>query len=714
MPEKLIRFGLFELNTSTRQLHKQGRRIRLQEQPLRALELLLEQPGRLVSRQELREKLWPSDVHVDFDLGLTGAMKRLRVALGDSAETPRFIETIPKAGYRFLAPVQVVSAAASAMHHAEAMGGEGAASTAVAMAPVPVPDRGPGPARSHTFLALVVGLVAVLGVAYVARPMSPPLAVTDVVSLTSSGRAWPQENLLTDGARLYYTEYSISSGFRLHQIVLNGNESSATAIPGGYLVRALSADRTTLLAINVADAQADTPSDVWALPVIGGAPRRVGNLQTNDFDWSPDGNLLVFARENQLFVSAVDGSDQRLIANLPGRVICPRWSPDARLIRFTVLGDGNESEIWETTADGHGLHRLVFPWRGTPMEGFGAWTADGRYFVFTSRRQGISDLWALEERAEWWQHRRTEPMQLSAGPISYHRPLASLDGRRMFAIGTEPGGELVSIKAGETFVPYLGGESIEHLAFSRDGAWVTYVAFPKGTLWRARVDGSSELQLTAAGLQCSLPHWSPDGKRIAFIGRKPGSAPKLFTISSDGGFPEPLMPSDTLAETDATWSPDGAQVVFARDPFGEKREIALYRFDLRTRRAERMAGTDGLYAPLWSPNGRYIVAQRTGSNRGIVLVDLESGAQTTLVDKAADYPTFSADSQNIYVAESSGDKPTIFRIGIADHREHKVADIPFKLVGAFGTWIGLAPDGSILVLRDRGQSNVYALSIRRQ
>src|SRR5262249_18476721 len=105
LPRKLIRFGLFELNTESRQLTKQGRRIRLQEQPLRALELLLERPGELVTRQELQQQLWPQDVHVDFDLGLNGAIKRLRVALGESGENPQFIETVPKRGYRFIAPV---------------------------------------------------------------------------------------------------------------------------------------------------------------------------------------------------------------------------------------------------------------------------------------------------------------------------------------------------------------------------------------------------------------------------------------------------------------------------------------------------------------------------------------------------------------------------------------------------------------------------------
>jgi len=102
---KLIRFGLFELDLRARELRKQGIRIRLQDQPLQILELLLQRPGELVTREELRNRIWPADTFVDFDKGLYSAMNRLRDALQDSPENPRFIETVPKRGYRFIAPV---------------------------------------------------------------------------------------------------------------------------------------------------------------------------------------------------------------------------------------------------------------------------------------------------------------------------------------------------------------------------------------------------------------------------------------------------------------------------------------------------------------------------------------------------------------------------------------------------------------------------------
>src|SRR5215470_15463674 len=103
-----VRFGVFEANFRSGELRRNGVRIRLQDQPFQILNLLLEKPGEVVTREELQSRLWPSDTFVDFDHSLNTAIKRLRDALGDSAENPRFVETLARRGYRFIAPVQPV------------------------------------------------------------------------------------------------------------------------------------------------------------------------------------------------------------------------------------------------------------------------------------------------------------------------------------------------------------------------------------------------------------------------------------------------------------------------------------------------------------------------------------------------------------------------------------------------------------------------------
>ena len=101
-----IRFGIFEVGVQTGELRRQGLKIKLQEQPFQILVMLLERPGEVVAREELQNRLWPADTFVDFDRGLNRAINKLREALGDSSESPRFIETVPRRGYRFIAPVE--------------------------------------------------------------------------------------------------------------------------------------------------------------------------------------------------------------------------------------------------------------------------------------------------------------------------------------------------------------------------------------------------------------------------------------------------------------------------------------------------------------------------------------------------------------------------------------------------------------------------------
>src|SRR5687767_3656081 len=111
---RVLRFGVFELDRRSGELRKQGVRVRVQEQPLRVLDALLAEPGEPVTREALRQRLWPDDTFVDFDNGLNRAINRLRAALGDEADNPRFIETLERRGYRFIAPVGVVDAPSAA------------------------------------------------------------------------------------------------------------------------------------------------------------------------------------------------------------------------------------------------------------------------------------------------------------------------------------------------------------------------------------------------------------------------------------------------------------------------------------------------------------------------------------------------------------------------------------------------------------------------
>src|SRR5262249_10191452 len=132
-----------------------------------------------------------------------------------------------------------------------------------------------------------------------------------------------------------------------------------------------------------------------------------------------------------------------------------------------------------------------------------------------------------------------KPVQLTTGPMSLGSAVVSKDGKRLFAMGGVPRGQLVRYDSlSRQFVPFLSGISATDLDCSKDGEWAAYVAFPEGTLWRCKVDGSERLQLSFPPMQAQLPRWSPDGQRIAFMATTPGKPMKIYLVSTEGGSPE--------------------------------------------------------------------------------------------------------------------------------------------------------------------------------
>jgi DNA-binding winged helix-turn-helix (wHTH) protein len=184
-PSPVTRFGVFELDLQSRELRKQGMKIRLQGQPIEILAILLERPGEIVTRDELRKKLWQADTFVDFEQGLNNAMKRLRAALDDNAESPHFIETLPRRGYRFIGAVN--------------SNGQ----TPTADVGMPALQVKPGLRSALSLLAASIALVA-LALWWVSKIEPPPPRITSTVQLTSDGRVKCFGSIATDGVRVYF------------------------------------------------------------------------------------------------------------------------------------------------------------------------------------------------------------------------------------------------------------------------------------------------------------------------------------------------------------------------------------------------------------------------------------------------------------------------------------------------------------------------------
>jgi Tol biopolymer transport system component len=254
-------------------------------------------------------------------------------------------------------------------------------------------------------------------------------------------------------------------------------------------------------------------------------------------------------------------------------------------------------------------------------------------------------------------------------------------------------------------VPYLSGLSIEGLDFSKDGEWVAYVTFPEGSLWRSKVDGSQQVQLTFPPVQVFLPRWSPDGKRIAFAATTLGKPENIYLIPAQGGQPEQLTRHE-YNEADVGWSQDGNRLVFGLvAPFRSKPAIHL--LDLRTHEESTLPGSEGLYSPRWSPDGHYVAALPI-DNESLRLYEVATQKWMELAKLPVNYPSWSQDSKYIYF-DTIGSRAAFYRVQVRDRKLERLVSLTnLRRAGTY-QWTGLAPDDSPLLLRDVGTEEIYAL-----
>jgi len=458
-------------------------------------------------------------------------------------------------------------------------------------------------------------------------------------------------------------------------------------------------------------------ASIWSLLLPTGAPRRVGNVLADDAAFSPDGRNIAYVNGNDLYRANSDGIAVRKLATLPGALSWLRWSKDGTRLRLTLTDTTTSfSSIWEVSAEGKNPHPILPGWNQPPAECCGNWTPDGKCFIFQATRGGKTEVWAIPEKRELLGRISGDPVQLTAGQMDSLFPVVSSDGKRLYVIGQQLRGELVAYDSKSSeFVPYLSGISAEFIDFSRDRKWVTYVAFPEHTLWRSKVDGSERLQLTLPPVQATAPRWSPDGKRIAFFDAAPGKPWRIYLVSADGGTPEPVL-DEQHNEMDPNWSPDGSSLLFSYFPIFEaagSESLGLYIVDLKTRKVARLPGSKGFWVPRWSVDGRHIVA-RSLDSMALMLFDFKTQTWTELARGVYfGFMNWSADGRYVYYLRR-GDEPAVLRVRIADGNAEEVASLKDMRQTGFreGVWMGVAPDGSPLVLRDIGTQEIYGLDLQ--
>jgi DNA-binding winged helix-turn-helix (wHTH) protein/Tol biopolymer transport system component len=562
--QNAVRFGQFELDLRTRQLTKNGAKIRLSQQPVQVLSLLLEAPGEIVTREEFRRRLWSSDVFVDFDHGLNKSIQKLRDALGDSADSPRYIETIPRIGYRFIALAN------------DARGSVELPSETRVLEPATAPVLPPGGRIARNRRARWI-LLAVSAAVFVV--------------------------LAFGSVALYRLRHRLPERYlQLTQLTDFTDAAVAPALsPDGHMVAFIRGGNGFL-----------TSDQIYVKMLPNGEARRVTDDARPKYGlaFSPDGSEIAYTvLETSVFstyeVSALGGEPHLLLNNAAGLV----WLDPQHLL-FSEIRTGIHLGVVAATRTRAGLREIYFPAheRGmahysfpspdrrwalvVEMDGNGewapcrlvaldhqsqprlvgttgactsaGWSPDGSWMYFTAAVEGRSHIWR--------QHfPEGQPEQITFGPTEE-------DG-----VAVEPNGQ----------------------------ALITSVGVHESAIWIH--DGSSERPLSSEGEVLgwsSPPAFSPDASTVYYLLRRgESSEAELWRTVVDSGKSDAVFPGISMIDFDI--SPDGKQVVYTAPARDGNMQLWIATVD-RTSPAVNVS-VSGVRSPHFGAGGQILVQQTEGN-----------------------------------------------------------------------------------------------------
>ncbi len=696
-----LRFGPFVLDVHSAELYKGDSRLKIQPQPIQVLGILLEHPGELVTRDEIRSRIWPSDTFVDFDHGLNTAVKKLRQALEDESETPKYIETLPRRGYRFIG---------------EMTPGETSVLT-VNEQPCPtpaVPNHRSALIISGVAASLLLVALTVLGYRLI-FPRAPRITKTSKLTHTQQQKV-PEFlcYLATDGSRVYFQEHRAHDQWFLSQVSTSGGETSDISIPTWRNLPCLLGLSPSASEILISDC---CPVKTWTVPLPAG-PGHAAPIPEwgHHATWTPDGKGFLYVvpddRGRTLTLGSVDGKTQTPLFSSQHMLVWPRVSPDGKRVRWTVWQGrgGGPSNIWEANIDGSNPH-LVFP-EMKDATLMGDWTTDGDvyFFYYRTQRPGTTGIIQGEHPLEMWTVRenlgrfalRRSPTLLYAGPLEVRSAVSGRNSKELYAIGADRRGELSVIDSMTSkVVPYLNGIQATFVTFSPDRQWIAYVSYPDGSLWKSRVDGTNRMQMTFPPMGVTSPRWSPDGKLIVFVDLFASDHHSIFYVPAEGGRSRLLL-TGPFDPADPTWSPDSQLIAYGGWSLGH-----IEILDLRNMQSAQLPGSEGLSHPVWSPDGKYLVAHQPIEPKLALYSFVERKWRLLSEDIIVDSEAWSRDSRYVYAhAVKEG---RIIRVDIENGKIETVTD----LAGVSWTqsWFGLTPEDQVMILRNTGSEEIYKFTL---
>ncbi|MBV9306032.1 MAG: PD40 domain-containing protein [Acidobacteriaceae bacterium] len=509
--------------------------------------------------------------------------------------------------------------------------------------------------------------------------------------------------MFTYGRQLLFSEQRDGKWRIVSVPVAGGTPSLVSGIEADMLLEDVASDGKSLLLRRVTPNQ----KELWIFRPSDRSLRLVGG-SIDAATWSPFGDGMAISDETA--VSFLKRGTRWQLFGLSGRKsLFLQWAPDGQVLRAWLQRKGDEPlTVWDFNLRQKETHEILGLCKNSDWTTRGMWTRDGRSFIYPSGNGLQTDLWMVKEDRIGDSKKR--PVRLTSGPGSWLWPVRGPDDSTILALREETRSELVGFDPHDgVWKPMWDGFPASEIEYSRDGKWAAFVYVPNHFLWKSKSDGTGAIQLTSDKIVVHQPHWSPDGRTIAFMGQKPNGDWRIFVVPSSGGSVQELSPTQEDQGV-PSWSADGQSIVFGELLARRKlEEMSLRLIDVASGKMRILEGTKGLWSPRWSPDGRYLLAVTTDSKR-IRLLQTGTSTWTDLLSAIfVDNATWSYDSKFVYFdGQETVGKPDMFRVSVPEGRLEKLTKLQ-GFVPSHELWYGVAPDGTLLASRGFHSQEIFAL-----
>jgi Tol biopolymer transport system component/DNA-binding winged helix-turn-helix (wHTH) protein len=722
----LYEFGPFRINEAERVLLREDEVVPLPPKAFELLLVLVQRTGHVLSKDELMSRVWPDSIVEEANLSHN--IYRLREALGAKESGERYIETIPRRGYRFVdpvrmrddPPVELIVAEHTRAHIVIEEEETVTANGDSAPRPTTVTERRSVTDRKKRFwsarktVPLAVGLTIVLGGAlwwqrerfYVTRAgtATPPQAPR-LVPLTT----FPDEELgpaLSPDGKMVAYAWKGGTPDRMNiyvQQIGGGNPIRLTSYAGRDGAPAWSSDGQSI--VFARGSTEPGMAGIYLVPAFGGRERQLLAATCNGLDWSADGRYVVFtavdpeAKVASLGVLTVDDLSVRKLTAPSGVVngdVKPAISPDGHSVAF-VRSAEETAELYVVPFAGGEPRQLTFEKRRIDSV---TWTLDGRELIFASNRGGIYELWRMPAEGG-------EAVRVTGAGPDAHEPSVTRAGNRLAYAQQSIDTNIWRVpiggrEAGDSRVKLIASSRRdENPRLSPDGNKLAFESNRSGAreIWISNSDGGDPAQLTSyRGPITSNPRWSPDSRRLAFDSRPDGYA-AIFVVGAEGGSPHQVTPAgqDCLAPS---WSHDGQWLYFGSNRDGSWQ---IWKVSVAGGPLTQVTQSGG-YEAVESPDGKFVYYNKFGFYTvGVFRLPVDGGPETMVLDlpQLGSFSDWAVTDEGIYYIhryDAPGKLTTSFSVdflNFATRQTTVVAKLDHDPTSNPG--LSISPDGRSLI-----------------